>query len=84
MIATLCFSMLLNSSHGINYEALVVFDEDPHAADWKAVDIPFFALLAIFGGVLSVMYSELLFFFQRVRKQRKMWRTPFFRALEVS
>ena len=45
-------------SHGINYEALVVFDEDPHAADWKAIDIPFFAMLALMGGVLSVMYSE--------------------------
>ncbi|GMH80501.1 hypothetical protein TrST_g2935 [Triparma strigata] len=83
MVTTLVFSMLLNSSHGINYEALVVFDEDPHQADWKAVDVPYFIILALMCGVLSCCYSELLFFFQRVRKQRKSWRSPHAKVFEV-
>ncbi|GMH60822.1 hypothetical protein TrRE_jg13596, partial [Triparma retinervis] len=83
MVATLIFSILLNASHGINYHALVIFDDDPVHTDWKVNDIPFFALLALFCGLLSVAYSETLFFFQRVRKHRKRWTSPKFRVLEV-
>ena len=83
MMATLVFSFLLDATHGINYEALVVFDEDLDHSDWLVSDIPWFALLAVFCGVLSVCYSELLFSFQRIRKKRKTWRSPFAKTVEV-
>jgi len=83
MIATLVFSICLNASHGINYHALVIFDDDPVHTDWKVDDIPFFAILALICGLLSVVYSETLYFFQRVRKHRKRWTSTKFRVLEV-
>eukprot|EP00518_Triparma_eleuthera_P016439 CAMPEP_0197568100 /NCGR_PEP_ID=MMETSP1320-20131121/36760_1 /TAXON_ID=91990 /ORGANISM="Bolidomonas sp., Strain RCC2347" /LENGTH=869 /DNA_ID=CAMNT_0043130359 /DNA_START=121 /DNA_END=2727 /DNA_ORIENTATION=- len=83
MTATLVFSFLLDVTHGINYEALVVFDEDLEHSDWLVSDIPWFAILAILCGVLSVCYSELLFSFQRIRKKRKIWRSPFAKTVEV-
>jgi len=83
MVATLIFSICLNASHGINYHALVIFDDDPVHTDWKVADIPFFAILALICGLLSVGYSELLFYFQRIRKHRKRWTSPKFKVLEV-
>ena len=83
MVATLMFSFLLDASHGINYEALVVFDDNPDKNDWKGKDVPFFAFLAIISGVLSVLYSELLFLFQRIRRDRARFKTPRAKVLEV-
>ena len=83
MTGTLIFSFLLDATHGINYEALVVFDGDREHADWLMADIPWFAILAVLCGFLSVCYSELLFSFQRIRKKRKSFRSPFAKTVEV-
>jgi len=72
MAATLTFSLLLNASHGINYEALVVFDPNPMKADWEIGDLPFFFLLACACGVVSSLYSEGLYWFQKNRAGRKL------------
>ena len=80
MIATMVFSVLLDSAHGINYSALVIFDDQPDKADWVVEDLPWFLILAVFAGVLSAVYSEMLFLAQRVRRHRKNFKSPMWKV----
>ncbi|GMH96395.1 hypothetical protein TrST_g14030 [Triparma strigata] len=83
MTATLVYSLLLDASHNKNYEALILFEDIDHK-DWLTADIPWFMILAVFTGCLSVCYSELLFFFQHLRKTRTRFRSPMEKTIEVT
>ena len=83
LVATMVFSFLLNSMHGVNYDPLVIFDDDAEKTDWKIKDLPYFLILAVIVGVVSSFYSELLFLSQRLRRHRKNFKTPFWKTVEV-